>query len=638
MKKIYLFSAFIAGLLTFNSCNNEPDFPGLDEASQITNVAKYVTSYAGAIFSEDNPAKNTLPGWLDTKYKTADKGSTAMVDYKFTLSIPEYVQAINDAKPYTLTSENYQEVWGEGSSLNYFSPSKPAKNFLPDILANSIDESTEGDIVVANYNEAAEDGSAPVFSDDFESKTLNNWEDIPVVGSFTWRTSTYDGNTYAQQAAYKHDGALESYLITKEPITITSGLVLAFDALLCNYREEGGRISILISPDLNGFTPTDISSATWDDITSNFTFATSSNNSGDITPVADFSLEAYSGKKIYIAFKYVGNGADGVYQTTTIRLDNIVVKEAAQKPVEYTAKTALYKYTEKAWVAVTDVDILQPADYVAIGVDYFTATTAQAYMPSFLAYKYPLVAPNTVKAIAFRLSDTTFMAAEFQKTITHWESTATTTDLTDEYEYDGANWQYVRTVPKAALNITFDEREVTDKENTMIAGWLNVASLGSDYWRDRNYSKNNYVDATAYGGNSEDKVEMWLITPALEVKSNYILTFDMISGYWMHQALEVYVSSSFSGKAEDVPVVYTEDSNEEALANSGKDVPGWTNVTGSFNFPKSTSGYTPQFTNVGSASLEAFVGQTVYIGIRYWGNKLTGLTSTVQIDNIYVGE
>lgn len=65
MKKIYLFSAFIAGLLTFNSCNNEPDFPGLDEASQITNVAKYVTSYAGAIFSEDNPAKtHYLAGWI----------------------------------------------------------------------------------------------------------------------------------------------------------------------------------------------------------------------------------------------------------------------------------------------------------------------------------------------------------------------------------------------------------------------------------------------------------------------------------------------------------------------------------------------------------------------------------------------
>lgn len=622
MKKIYLFSTLVAGLFAFSSCNNEPDFPGLDEKSELTNVAKYVTSYAGAVFSEDNPAKNTLPEWLDARYKTADKGSTAMVDYRFTLSIPEYVQEISNTKLYTLSADDYKEAWGEDSSLNYFSPSKPAANFLATILGKSIENPAEGNIFAVNYNEAQEDGSSPVFSEDFESKTLDAWENIKTTGSFVWKTATYNNNTYAQQSAYKHtDGELESYLISKEPSTIKSGLVLAFDALLCNYKTEGGRVNVLISSNLNGFTVEDITAATWDDITSNFTFATSPNNSGDIVPVENYALDAYNGKKIHIAFQYVGDGKNDA--TTTVRLDNIAIKEAAQKPVVYTAKTALYKYNGTAWEAMKDVDILQPADYTAIGVDYFTAASAQAYMPSFLAYKYPLVATNTVKAIAFKLSDTSYMAAEFQKTITHWESTAGTTDLTDEYEFDGSKWVYVRTVPKAALNEGFEGRQYIEKEPTIIQDWLNVMVKGEDSWRDRMFSKNIYTEATAYASKSEGEMEVWLITPILEVKSNYILTFDMVSGHWTHDALQVYVSSSFSGKEED-------------LAKSIEDNQ-WTEVTSAFDLPHKEGGYSP-FTNVGKASLDAYVGQSVYIAFKYWGDKTIGKTSTIQLDNIYVGE
>lgn len=635
MKKIYLFSTLVAGLLMFNSCDNEPDFPGLDKESQITNVAKYVTEYTGVVFAENNPARNTLPAWLDTKYKTADKGSTAMVDYKYTLTTPEYITALGATVPYTLGAEDYREAWGEESTLNYFSPSKPARSFLPAILGKAIAEPEEGDIIAATYNEAEEDGSAPVFKEDFESGTLDNWESLNFAGSNTWRTSVFDNNTYAQQSAYRDaDGYLNSYLISKKPISITSGLVLSFDALLCNFRDEGGRVNILISTDLKGFTQNDVTGAAWDDITGNFTFAESPNNSGDMIPVANYSLDAYSGREIYIAFQYEGNSNTNA--TTTVRIDNITIQPADQTPVDYKARTALYKYESDAWKLYEDAYILQPEDYTAMGVNDFTPTAAQAYIPGFLAYKYPLVASGTIKAVVFKTPNDTFMAAEYQKTVTHWESTAGTTSLTDEYEYDGANWKYVRTIPKAALNITFDDREINDKDKTMIEGWLNVTTIGTDYWRDRKYSGNNYIEATAYGGTSENKVELWFITPALEIKNNYILTFDMVSGHWTHEALEVYISSAFSGEAEDVPVVYTEDNNEDALAGSGKEVAGWKNLTGSFDFPVKTGGYSP-FTNVGKANLDDYAGQTVHIAFRYWGNK-TGLTSTVQLDNIYVGE
>lgn len=96
----------------------------------------------------------------------------------------------------------------------------------------------------------------------------------------------------------------------------------------------------------------------------------------------------------------------------------------------------------------------------------------------------------------------------------------------------------------------------------------------------------------------------------------------MTSGYWTHDALEVYVSTSFSGKKEDV---------------SAETEGTWKNITENFNLPQSPGKY-GQFTNVGSYNMADYVGQKVYLAFRYVGDKAQELTSTVQLDNIYVGE
>ena len=38
MKKILYLSIFTTGILALGACDHEPDFPGLEEESQITNV------------------------------------------------------------------------------------------------------------------------------------------------------------------------------------------------------------------------------------------------------------------------------------------------------------------------------------------------------------------------------------------------------------------------------------------------------------------------------------------------------------------------------------------------------------------------------------------------------------------------
>lgn len=610
MKKKIFLSILVAGTMTLGSCNHEPDFPGVEELSQPTNVAKYAVTYVGAAFTAEQPAKETLPKWLKDKFYTCDKGSVATVNYKYIQSVPDYVTAVSSAQAITLSVDDYQEIWGAGTLISCFSPSKPVTSFMPTALTKAISTPEDGMLAMVAYNQADRDG-VKLFTD-FESNTLSGWVNVNTVGSYKWQIKKFDGNYYAQQSAYNHkDGALESYLISSEPIVVEPGMVLTFDALYANYVAAGGRINVVLFSNLSEFTATGIANAT---VEGQFEFdiATSSNNSGNLVPVIPASLDAYAGKTLYIAFKYVGNSNK---QTTTARIDNITIESSTS--INYQKLLALYKYAAGKWSVYPDVEVLQPSAYDAIGEYTLSSSAALASLPVYLSSAYPYATSGTLKTIAFKTTDG-FMAAEFQKSMNGWISTSEPIELTDEYEYDGSQWVYVRTVPKAALNETFDDKAITDNDKTALEGWINKSIQGESSWVDKKYSGNNYVQCSAYSLTS-GPLEAWLITPALEIKSNYVLKFDMVSGYWTHDALHVYVSTDFSGK-------------EDGITNAK-----WTEITKEFEMPKNESGYS-KFATVGSYKMHSYVGQKVYVAFKYLGDKDKGETSTVQLDNIYVGE
>lgn len=537
MKRNILYTGLlVAGMTLWTSCDHEPDFPGLDvKGESLTNVAKYADTYPGAAFNADNLAKETLPEWLLKKYYTCDKGSSAMVTYKYTPSIPEYVSAVSAATTYTVTAENYQTVWGD-MPFTYFSPSNKATQYVPEFLSEVIETPVDNQLVVVNYNQADTDGSFDgqvIFEDDLESNSLDSWKTVVMSdesnNTNNWRVGSFDDNHYLQATAFntKAEGLVSSYLISAKKIDITDAkMKLSFDALYANYQEAGGRLTVYLSENLAGFTKSDVEAATWTNITSSFNINTSPSGSGDLAPVGEYSMAGYAGN---------------------------------------------------------------------------------------------------IKAVGFKLAEDKFMAIELQKSTTGWTSTSDVVEMTDEYEFDGAAWVYKRTVPKAALNLTFDEdgRKITAKDPTMIEGWLNIAlGTGGQPWYDKSYNKNNYTECTAYGV-SDGPVDSWMITPVLEIKSNYILTFDMTSGHWTHDALHVYISTTFSGDKEDL---------------SADDVEStWKEVTENFNLPQVVGKYGTSV-NVGSYPMTEYVGQQVYIAFRYLGDKAENQTSTVQLDNIYVGE
>ncbi|WP_321480084.1 choice-of-anchor J domain-containing protein [uncultured Bacteroides sp.] len=458
MKKILFFSILLAGVSSlFTSCNNEPNFDGLDDLSKPTNLATYTDVYPGENFSADKLAKTVLPAWLLSKYYTCDEGSSASVTYNY--------------------------------------------------------ETTEEDV--------------PSISVDFERNIILNaetnisgWFNLATVGDLKWMDKSYN-NVYTQMSANGAAGEVNAWFISPKH-KVTKGESLSFDVCIGYWNADC--LQVLISSTFQGTNSSVTNSKTkWIDVTSSFTIPQEPTNKyGSFATAGSLNLDQYAGQDIYVAFKYVGNGAAESKATTTIQLDNI--KIAGTKTV--------------------------------------------------------------------------------------------TTEMTDEYSYDGAAWNFVRTVPKAALNETFDDRTINSGDKTMLTGWVSAATQGTVYWTDKSYSKNNYTNCSAY--KQASTVEAWLITPELEIRDNYILKFDMVSGHWTHEALHVYVSTNFDGKEEGISTATWEEITDLVM-------------------PKKESGYS-SFTTVGPTDLSAYVGQNIYVAFKYLGDPTQNQTSTVQLDNIYVGE
>jgi len=177
-----LLSALVFAVL-LSACEDFNDqFEGLDDKTQITNVAAYdytltevdyTTISTAAVkaattpaeislatsiktnkyFTTAVPASNYVPYLLKTQYAYADLGSTAMVTYAFNEARPSYLEDFANASAYTLTNADYA---ASGSNAAGFYPDVNAANFLPGILATNVANPTEGKIALAKYSQYTE--------------------------------------------------------------------------------------------------------------------------------------------------------------------------------------------------------------------------------------------------------------------------------------------------------------------------------------------------------------------------------------------------------------------------------------------------------------------------------------------------
>ncbi|WKD85391.1 hypothetical protein KCTC32516_00731 [Polaribacter huanghezhanensis] len=164
--------------------------------------------------------------------------------------------------------------------------------------------------------------------------------------------------------------------------------------------------------------------------------------------------------------------------------------------------------------------------------------------------------------------------------------------------------------------ILIDENFENLKTNSQLlnAGWSNInANGGKNVFKSKTKNGNRVIEMSAYN-TSENPLETWLISPAinLDTTTNETLTFETNNGYDNGKALKVFISSDFS---VDVKAAT------------------WTLINATVSVGPS-SDYSNFFTKSGNISLSCLSGN-VHIAFQYFGGD-GGVSTTVQIDNVKI--
>lgn len=170
------------------------------------------------------------------------------------------------------------------------------------------------------------------FTENFESQVvptaapyndivIANWVNYKEAGTRAWQARSYGTpvNKYAQLSAFNStDASTIAWLITPGVnfnLTTAENLSFFYNA---GY-DNGSPLTVLYSNNYDG-TEGGIATATWNNITTNFTLpAGPAASYNTLVTAGTMDVSAYTGT-VYFAFKYTGSGT-GI--STTVQLDNI---------------------------------------------------------------------------------------------------------------------------------------------------------------------------------------------------------------------------------------------------------------------------------------------------------------------------
>lgn len=419
------------------------------------------TALANAIksqlaFNERFPGSAVMNGVLAVNYPVLNEGSVAKVTYREGKNPPAYYA--NFSSIYSLTQADYQFLWGSSEKyVESFTPAKNPQANMPAVLANAFANDANGTYRFVSYyyseKEAYEEGGlSPVSTEDWETHTPsvavseNGWINKDVTGTLEWLCKEYSGNRYVQASSYNSNENNEAWLIHQYDLTNATLPVFTFDVKIAYWNANC--LSVWVSDNFDG-NPANIATATWTDISSNFTFNEEPTSGyGSFYNAGEADLSAYNGKTIYIAFKYSGNGTDNS-ATTTYQLDNIILAESTtvlkvdSKEIQYAA----YTKDNGTWKEASDMVVLQKSDYDGMGKSYLSSDDAPLYIPNFLKIKYPYAVEGDKKEVAYRRNSYGGGAiAEYVLTNGEWQLNTFVETITNQFIHNGEFWVFDPTV------------------------------------------------------------------------------------------------------------------------------------------------------------------------------------------------
>ena len=495
-----------------SAANHKPDDLSKDLANVKTNM--YLTEkITGATY---------IPAFLLDKYYTADKGSSAKITYKYKEAMSSLLSEYASVKYLKPTDAEYKLVYGENAFAPYLN--EKTEGQMSKILNEKFKDAEKGPAVFVDYKLGEGQLENPLMWQNFEAlptgdlKELKGWF-ISSTGDTQWKVTSYDDNQYVQYSANGTKGACVGWMVTPA-ISVTAGDYLAFDVTVGYYNASC--LSILISENFDG---KNVGTANWVDVTSDFSIPTKPTSGyGTFASAGKVSLSAYAGKKVYVAFKYEGDGANK--KTTTYQIDNIMVGTSIPANSLSTPTYAVKVYDGKNWKNKSNsVYVLTYADYGDMGQSkrYFTSDVpAVNYLPAYLSKMVAYPVDGDARVVVYRFyngkalniySDEYTYSAEKAR----WELNTRIVDKTEQFVLSDGKWNFD---PSTVVTLKAEKGNVEAAAfYQAITDWVKenhpeyVTSYGNnDYYYGGSAYNNNFdfrpsawkaQNASAYGSMSD---------------------------------------------------------------------------------------------------------------------------------------
>ena len=540
-----------------------------------------------------------VPAYLAAKFPQLNKGSLFNITYKNADGAPAYLKDFAVTTKYTLSTEDYDAIWGEGKTGTYYLTPATMMQLTSVLPA----EAEEGAILAVVYEYKSQE---PIFVT----------EDEETPGFF--------------------DGTAESrgFYTTSEAIAaVDAGMIVKDDSI-----KVGGIISRWFRKSSAFDKYHSVSFFVMDPVTGQehefefyncYTLDKDSFETFEYTDEMNAICIDRAGREFHLGDTVVGAGKYTIYNGTHELNTNCYLTEwrpvsaapAAVAPKQAAAsqdgkKTVLYQYTNGRWStykndAATVVAI--PEDvYAAVGFTYLLDKNKDV-MTTFLAQEFPYAQAGKAFTVVYvATKEGAYNAIEFVYDGNAFVenlgiSQATTTfSLSDVWGSTIYYKQYIMGEGQGKLTI----QDVICNE-PMSYVWYYSAAYG--------------MCASAFKNDVSWESESWLITPMIDLSRakmpefSFDHAFNKAEGDFLNEC-SVWVSTSYTGNVTDA-------------ANNWVQLEWNTLEDGTLDVP---AGVSWTFQPTGKLDMSQFVGEKIHIAFRY--KTVGGKSGTWEIRNLLLSE
>lgn len=534
-----------------------------------------------------------VPAFLAAKFPQLSKGSLFNITYKTCEGAPAYLSTFAATTKYTLSTADYDSIWGEGKTGTYYLTPATMMQLTSVLPA----EAEEGAILAVVYEYK---DTEPVFG--------KIEEDEEELGFFDGTPESRGYYTPTEVIAGYADGSI----VDGDSIKV-GGIVNRWWSYSLNMTYKN--LSWFITDGTSEFEMYNAFSVDKDSIVAydyvdEFT-ATATDASGRSFTTGDTMICA--GEFTYYANYDVYEFKKGGY---IVELRPAAAAASAPKKAAAAAngkKTALYQYSNGKWSAYKNADatvVALPEDvYAAVGYSYLLDKNKNI-LTTFLAQEYPYAQADQAYTVVYvATKEGAYNAIEFIYDGTTFvenlgmSQTTTTFSLSDVW---GSTIYYKQAIMGEGQGKLTIQNVRLQEPLTYV--WYYSAAYG--------------MCASAYKDGASYDSEAWLVTPQIDLSRAKTPQFSFDQAFNKAPNFE-----------EECAVFVSTDYVDDVTTATWTQLEWNTNEDGTLNVPGGTSWV---FQTSGFFDMSEYVGEKVNIAFRYTTSG--GVSGTWEIKNLLLSE